>query len=98
MKQLVQIVAKPLNYAKIKSDKSQTGEFIKITFLVEKPEDAKGEFYGSKKLDIVEIFDTLTDDYEPLMDKTIESVRLTGVYNNYKFTLTGFDVLKRSGK
>lgn len=98
MKQLVQLIAKPLNYAVIKSDKSSTGEYIKISFLVEKPDDAKGEFYGKKKLDYVEIFDTLTDDYKPLMDKTIESVRLTGLYNNYKFALTGFDILKRSDK
>jgi len=66
--------------------------------LVEKPDDSKGEFYGKKKLDYVEIFDTLTQDFEPLMDKTIESVRLTGIYNNYKFVLTGFDILKRSDK
>ena len=42
MKTITTLTAKPLNYAIIKSDKSKTGEFIKITFLVEKEQDDKG--------------------------------------------------------
>lgn len=93
MKKLVQIIAKPLNYSIIESDKSKTGKFIKIEFLVEVKDENNGNYYGDKACKVLEIFDTLTDDYKPLMDKTIQSVRLAGVYNNYKFTLTGFDEL-----
>lgn len=95
MKTITTLTAKPLNYAIIKSDKSKTGEFIKITFLVEKEQDDKGNYYGSKKLDVLEVFDTYSSDFEPLTHKDILEVKLTGLFVNYKYSLTGFEITKR---
>ena len=95
MKSLVQFNATPLNYSKIKSEKSKTGEFIKITFLVEKPDDTKGTYYGDKNLDVLEVFDTYTSEYDELLDTAVTSVRLSGIFSNFKFTLTGYDNIKK---
>ena len=59
--------------------------------MVEKPEDKNREYYGEKNLDYLEVFDTYTPEYDALLDAKITSVRLSGIFSNFKFTLTGFD-------
>lgn len=96
MLEIKKITVKPINMARMKSEKSTTGEFIKITFLHELPNDAKGNFYGKKKLEVIEIFEEYTEEtFGAFNDLTISSVVLLGIYANYKFRLMGFEDIKK---
>ena len=96
MLEIKKITVKPLNMARMKSEKSETGEFIKITFLHELPPESKGNFYGKKKFEVIEIFEPYTGEtFGAFNDLNITSVVLLGIYANYKFRLMGFEDIKK---
>ena len=96
MLEIKKITVKPLNMARMKSEKSTTGEFIKITFLHELPSDSKGNFYGKKKYEVIDIFEEYSEEtFGAFNDLNITSVVLLGIYANYKFRLMGFEDIKK---